>query len=52
MKLKLTAGEHTLRIQNREDGIKVDQLLLCDDPGYVPVGVEETTVKPAAREKQ
>jgi hypothetical protein len=32
----LTAGTHTLRIEQREDGAKVDRLLLTNDLSYVP----------------
>ena len=44
---KLKKGKHTLKITNREDGSKIDQVLLLlkeddeDDEGYVPVGIEE-----------
>lgn len=37
----LTAGEHTLEILNREDGVWLDVILLTDDPGYLPQGMEE-----------
>lgn len=39
---KLAAGTHTLTLFNREDGIRVDQLLLTTDSRYVPVDIEET----------
>lgn len=41
MKLRLDAGSHELRLENREDGIAIDQLLLTSDLKYVPVGIEE-----------
>jgi hypothetical protein len=41
MKVRLSAGPHTLRIQNREDGVKLDQFIFAADPKYVPVGIEE-----------
>ncbi len=37
----LAAGEHTLEILNREDGPRFDVILLTDDPGYLPQGMEE-----------
>ena len=41
--LDLTKGPHTLKISNREDGVKIDQILLVDDKRYVPVDTETTT---------
>ncbi len=38
--LKLTKGEHVLIVSNREDGVKLDQILLTTDRKYVPVDVE------------
>ena len=35
---KLTKGIHTLRIKLREDGTKLDKLLLTNDAGFVPSG--------------
>jgi len=32
------AGEHTINLWMREDGLIVDRLLLTTDPGYVPPG--------------
>jgi hypothetical protein len=43
MKANLSAGAHTLRIQNREDGVKLDEFLFTGDPKFVPVGAEEPT---------
>ena len=47
---QLKPGEHTLKIFNREDGIKLDQFLLALVPpsgdredAYYPVDVEEPT---------
>jgi beta-lactamase regulating signal transducer with metallopeptidase domain len=34
----LTAGPHTLRVRNREDGTRLDRLLITGDPAYVPAG--------------
>ena len=39
--LELAAGEHVLLISNREDGVKLDQVLLVRSRRYVPVGIEE-----------
>lgn len=41
--LKLTPGPATLTIKNREDGVRIDQILLSADKRYVPVGIEDTT---------
>ena len=42
IKVTLTAGVHTIRIQNREDGAKLDQFVLETTP-RVPVGLETPT---------
>ncbi len=42
--LSLTAGRHTLRVINREDGVRLDQLLLTRNPKFVPVGIERVNV--------
>jgi len=34
-----TAGEHTIHLSMREDGIEIDRLLLTNDPAYTPDGV-------------
>ena len=39
----LSAGEHTLRILQREDGAKLDKLLITNDMSYVPPDIEDTT---------
>ena len=43
VKFRLRKGEHTLEIGNREDGTKLDQVLLTTDAEYVPVAIEEVT---------
>ena len=43
--LTLQAGKHELRVKNREDGIKLDQVLLARNKRYVPVDVEKVTGK-------
>ena len=40
--LTLAKGPHVLTIRNRQDGVKLDQVLFVLDKRYVPVGVEET----------
>lgn len=47
MRTTLAAGQHRLRIQNREDGVKLDEILLSRNIDYVPVGIEEPTQKAA-----
>jgi hypothetical protein len=43
---KLTKGAHTVTILHREDGVRIDQLLLTTSPRYVPAGVEKAGVSP------
>jgi len=38
---ELGAGKHQIIVLNREDGIRLDQLLLTGDLEYVPQGIEE-----------
>jgi len=38
----LAAGEHTLTILNREDGTKLDRILITSDAAYVPAGAGES----------
>jgi len=37
----ITRGAHLLTIIHREDGVRLDQLLLTSSPRYVPVGIEK-----------
>jgi len=37
----LAAGSHTLVIKQREDGAKLDRLVITNDPLYVPTGLGE-----------
>lgn len=39
----LSAGVHTIKFQNREDGAKLDQFLLTTDTRYVPTRIEKET---------
>jgi hypothetical protein len=48
--LTLDAGEHTLTVKHREDGMRIDQILLTRHKRYIPVGVEDTTVAASGRE--
>ncbi len=43
VRVTLTAGPHTIRIQNREDGAKLDQFMLTTNRRYVPVRPEKET---------
>lgn len=41
--LNLDAGEHVLKISNREDGVAINQILFTRNKRYVPVGIEKNT---------
>ena len=41
--LDLDKGAHTLHIINREDGIRLDQILFINTKRYIPVGTEDVT---------
>ena len=41
--LTLAKGKHVLTIRNRQEGVKLDQVLLALDKRYVPVGIEEVS---------
>ncbi|MFA7173190.1 MAG: hypothetical protein WC340_07210 [Kiritimatiellia bacterium] len=43
-KINLKAGKNRLRIENREDGIMVDQILFSEDKRFVPVDIEPTGI--------
>src|SRR5262249_61117295 len=34
-----TGGQHTVNVWMREDGFRLDRLLLTTDPSYVPTGI-------------
>ena len=38
--VRLTKGRHTLTFHNREDGVRLDQVLLSADRRFVPVDIE------------
>lgn len=42
-RLTLSAGTHTIRVQNREDGARMDQFMLINNTQYVPTRVESRT---------
>jgi hypothetical protein len=42
--LNLSKGKHKLTIKNREDGVRLDEILLVLDKNYVPVAIETATV--------
>ena len=52
-RFELSEGVHVLRIKNREDGIKIDQIFWTTDLDYVPMGKERLTtnalVKPTSK---
>ena len=43
----LTPGVHTIRIKLREDGAKLDKVLLTNDTSFVPSGKGDITYKPS-----
>jgi opacity protein-like surface antigen len=45
IRVSLTAGAHTITIQNREDGAKLDQFMLTTSSRYVPVRPEKETTQ-------
>jgi hypothetical protein len=44
--LKLSPGKHTLTFRNREDGVRLDQVLLSADKRFVPVDIEAPGIRP------
>ncbi|MCX7599064.1 MAG: hypothetical protein N2512_09390 [Armatimonadetes bacterium] len=40
---QFSAGVHSIKFQNREDGAKLDQFLLTNDLRYVPTRIEKQT---------
>ena len=51
---RLTAGEHTIQIIGREPGIRVDEIYLTTDRGYVPQGIRKPNyqVNPKNKKKK
>lgn len=43
--LNLTKGKHRIVFHNREDGVRLDQIVLTTDKRFVPVGIEKPTVE-------
>ncbi len=50
MLVTLQPGRHTLRVLNREDGARLDQILITRNLRFVPMGIEEVTVRIAPDE--
>lgn len=50
--LNLDSSEHRLTLTQREDGVRVDQILLTTNKRYVPVGVEKITYTPPVKWSQ
>jgi len=48
VKFNLSKGEHTLKLLNRESGVRVDQIFLTQDRDYVPVKIRPVTQKRGA----
>ncbi|MDR2850368.1 MAG: hypothetical protein LBW77_07530 [Verrucomicrobiota bacterium] len=44
--LKLAKGKHALTFLNREDGVRLDQILLSADKRFVPVEIEPVGTRP------
>lgn len=44
--IKLAKGKHTLVFRNREDGVRLDQVLISADRRFVPVGIEPAGARP------
>ena len=44
--VKLAKGPHTLTFKNREDGVRLDQVLLSADKRFVPVDIETAGSRP------
>lgn len=42
VKLKMKKGSYELVLENREDGIKVDQILITNDRKLIPVDIEDS----------
>ena len=45
VKVDLTKGVHTIRVQNREDGARMDQFLLTTDHRRAPTRIEKETAQ-------
>jgi len=44
--IKLAKGKHTLTFHNREDGVRLDQVLISADKRFVPVDIEPVGSRP------
>lgn len=47
--ISLEQGRHSFKIKNREDGARVDKILLTTDHDYTPTGMGATALKPTCR---
>jgi hypothetical protein len=43
--IRLAAGRHVLVFRNREDGVRLDQIVLSREPRFVPVDIEPATTR-------
>ena len=43
--VRLDKGRHTIVFHNREDGVRIDQVVLSADARFVPVGIEKPTLE-------
>ena len=44
--IQLAKGKHTLVFHNREDGVRLDQVLLSADKRFVPIDIEPAGTRP------
>ncbi|MFA4016040.1 MAG: hypothetical protein RUDDFDWM_001141 [Candidatus Fervidibacterota bacterium] len=51
VQVKLSPGEHTFHLIGTEPGIKIDQIYLTTDRGYVPTGVRTPNYKVNPKQK-
>ncbi len=47
--LRLKQGRHTLLFKNREDGVRLDQVILSAEKRFVPVEIEKPTTAGGGR---
>ncbi len=43
--INLTKGRHTITFRNREDGVRLDQIILSPNRRFVPVAIEGATTR-------
>jgi hypothetical protein len=49
--LNLKKGRHKMVFSVREDGIRIDQILITNDEDFVPVGIEDVTKPPKGKDE-